>query len=79
MANAGEPIIDNLLCFLNSAFTDFSGDGILDVAFSFYSHENIKASKTTLANLLHKDIVWRKDPEKKRKDLKDVTLQIQNQ
>ena len=72
MANVGEPIIDSLLCYLNSAQNDFSSGTLLDVACAFYSHESIKTSKTTLATLLHKDIVWRRDPEKKKKDLRDV-------
>ena len=42
-----------------------------DVAFSFYTHEGIKAAKTEICNLLRKDIQWRRDPEKK-KDLSDV-------
>ena len=72
MAGAGEVIIDNLLCFLNSAAADFSNDVLCDLAHCFCSHENIKNSKTTLANLLGRDISWRRDPEKKKKDLKDV-------
>ena len=72
MAAAGEVIIDSLLCFLKSAQDDFTSEGLLDVAHAFYSHEKIKMSKTTLANILHKDIIWRRDPDKKRKDLRDV-------
>lgn len=72
MASYDEIIIDSLLCFLNSASTDFSEDALLDLAHCFYSHEMIKSSKTTLANHLHKDIIWRRDPEKKKKDLRDV-------
>ena len=72
MAGA-EIVVDNLLCFLTTAKADFSGSSISDLACCFYSHENIKQSKTVLANLLHKDISWRRDPEKKKKDLKDVT------
>ena len=71
MAGA-EIIVDNLLCFLNTAVNDFSSETLFDLAFCFYSHEIIKQSKTALANLLHKDISWRRDPEKKKKDLKDV-------
>lgn len=71
MAGSEEIIIDGLLCFLKSASGDFSEDALFDLAHTFYSHESIKTSKTTLANLLHKDITWRRDPEKK-KDLRDV-------
>ena len=74
---AGEIIIDNLLCFLTSATADFSNDTLFDLALCFYSHENIKNSKTTLGNLLHKDISWRRDPEKKKKDLNDVVDSLQ--
>ena len=42
------------------------------MACAFYSHENLKDAKTTLAVLLKKDIIWRRDPDKKRKDLADV-------
>ena len=71
MANAGEIVIDNLLCFLSSAQNDFSSETRLDVVCAFYSHESIKASKIALTTLLKKEVVWRRDPEKK-KDLKDV-------
>ena len=64
-------IVDNLLCFLNTAVNYLSSETLFDLALCFYSHEIIK-SKTTLANLLHKDISWRRDPEKKKRDLKDV-------
>ena len=72
MAGA-EIVVDNLLCFLTTAKADFSGNSLFDLACCFYSYENIKQSKTVLANLLHKDISWRRDPEKKKKELKDVT------
>lgn len=67
-----EVIIDNLLCFINSAKDDYPKETLKDVAFAFYSHEQIKNSKTTLYNLLKKDITWRRDPDKKRKDLGDI-------
>ena len=65
-------IINSLLCFLNSAKVDFSKETLKDVACAFYSHENIKEAKTTLTVLLKKDTIWRRDPEKKKKDLSDV-------
>ena len=65
-------IINSLLCFLNSAKVDFSKETLKDVTCAFYSHENIKEAKTTLGVLLKKDIIWRRDPDKKRKDLVDV-------
>ena len=64
--------INNLLCFINSAKNDYSKETLKDVAFAFYSHEEIKAAKTLLCNLSKRDITWRRDPEKKRKDLTDV-------
>ena len=51
---------------------DFSTESLFDLACCFYSHENIKQSKSILGNLLHKDITWRRDPQKKKKDLRDV-------
>lgn len=72
MSLLGETILNSLLCFLNSAKQDFSNDSILHILDAFYSHENIKVAKTTLVNLLHKDLIWRRDPEKKMKDLRDV-------
>ena len=71
MAGA-EVIIDNLLCFLSTAVADFSSESLFYLACCFYSHKNIKQSKSTLGNLLHKDITWRHNPEKKKKDLRDV-------
>ena len=64
--------MDSLLCFLSSAKNDFSCETLYNIVDAFYSHENIKAAKVILVNLLHKDIVWRRDPEKKKKDLSDV-------
>lgn len=67
-----EIVINNLLCFVNSAKGDFTRETLTDVAFAFYSHEEIKNAKTEVCNLLRKDVSWRRDPEKKRKDLVDV-------
>ena len=65
-------IINNVFCFINSAKCDYPKETLKDVAFSFYTHEDIKAAKTEICNLLRKDIQWRRDPEKKKKDLSDV-------
>ena len=65
-------IINKVLCFVNSAKADYPKETIKDVALSFYSHEDIKAAKTEVCNLLKTDIHWRRDPEKKKKDLSDV-------
>ena len=67
-----EYIVNSLLCFINSACSDYSYDSLLDVIFSFYSPEEIKVAKELLCNLLRKDLIWRRDPEKKRKDLQDL-------
>ena len=72
MSQSGEIVINHLLCFLSSAKNDHSRESLLDMAYSFYSHEEIKLAKTELANILKRDAVWRRDPEKKRKDLDDV-------
>lgn len=67
-----EYIVNSILCFVNSAHADFPFDSLSEVAYSFYSHEEIKVAKELLCNLLKKDIVWRRDPDKKKKDLKDL-------
>ena len=67
-----ETIINSVLCFINSANADYSTDSLSDVIYSFYSHDEIKAAKEVLFNLLKKELVWRRDPDKKRKDLKDL-------
>ena len=72
MGEVGDMIIDSLLCFISSAKADYPKQSLKEVAYAFYSHENIKKSKTTLCNLLKKDICWRRDPDKKSKDLSDV-------
>lgn len=72
MDDSSEFIMSNVLCFVNSAKSDFSKETLKDVAFSFFSHEDIKSAKQELCNLLKKDLVWRRDPEKKKKDLVDV-------
>ena len=72
MSQPGDIIINSVLCFLSDAKADYTNESLTEVAYSFYSHEEIKSAKVELANLLHKDIVWRRDPDKKRKDMKDV-------
>ena len=69
---ATETIINSVLCFINSANSDYSLDSLTDVLYSFYSHDEIKVAKELLFNLLKKDVHWRRDPDKKRKDLKDL-------
>ena len=72
MSEGNEVIIDNLLCFVNSAKNDYNRENLKDVASAFYSHENTKNTKTTLCVLLKKDLIWRKNPDKKGEDLIDV-------
>ena len=67
-----EVIIDNVLCFLNSALSDYSQEKLADIVYSFYSHEDIKNAKEKICNILGKDIIARRDPDKKRKDLNDL-------
>ena len=70
----GDPeiIFDSLLCFIHSASSDYSYESLFDVVYAFYSHEEIKNAKEKICVLLKKDIVWRRDPEKKKKDLRDL-------
>lgn len=67
-----EIIINSVLCFINSASGDYSNSSLQEVIYSFYSHEEIKVAKELLCNILKKDLIWRRDPDKKRKDLKDL-------
>ena len=67
-----EFLVDSTLCFINSAKPDYSYESLFDVAYAFYSHEDIKNAKGKICILLKKDIVWRRDPEKKKKDLRDL-------
>ena len=72
MANAGDVVINSLLCFISSAKNDYTKSVLLEVANSFYSHERIKEAKIEITTILNKDLIWRRDPDKKLKDLKDV-------
>lgn len=72
MSQRGDLFINNLLCFLSSAKEDHTKESLTEVAYSFYSHEEIKNAKVDLTTLLKKDLSWRRDPEKKRKDMLDV-------
>ena len=67
-----EIIIDNVLCFINSALSDYSQEKLVDIIHSFYSHEEIKNAKEKIFNILGKDMVTRRDPDKKGKDLNDL-------
>ena len=68
-----ETIINSILCFINSAKADYDNDKTLEeVVYNFYSHDEVKAAKEILCNILKEDILWRREPDKKRKDLVDV-------
>lgn len=41
---ADEPINNGLLCFVNSAKSDY-GNALFDMAYSVYSHDEIKKAK----------------------------------
>ena len=64
--------MDSLLCFLSSAKNDFSNETLHNTIEAFYSYEHIRTAKGVLCNLLSKETVWRRDPEKKKKELTDV-------
>ena len=64
--------INNLLCFLTTSKNDFPNDVWFDIAFTFYSIDEIKIAKELLSNILKKDNPLRREPEKKKKDLNDV-------
>ena len=67
-----EILVNNLLCFLNTANKDYAIEILSEMIFSFYSHEQIKTAKEIVFNALKKDLIWRRDPEKKIKDLNDL-------
>ena len=67
-----EFINDSVLCFIYSAKPDYSYESLFDVAYAFYLHDDIKRAKEKICILLKRDIVWRRDPEKKKKDLRDL-------
>lgn len=68
----GEVVINNLLCFLGSASGDFANESLRDVLEAFYSLEEIKEAKCVLANLLKCEIIERKQPNKKEKEMTDL-------
>ena len=70
---SSEIIINSLLCFLNTADRDYSQETLTEIVFNFYSHEQIKIAKEEVYNVLKKDLQWRRDPQKKMKDLNDLT------
>lgn len=65
-------IVNNLLCFLSTAKNDFSKDILFEQVYSFYSIDDIKESKEVLANIINKNGVTRKEPDKKRKEVVDL-------
>ena len=50
---------------------------LFDVAYAFYSHDRIKSPKEKICISLKRDIVWRKDPKKKKKDLQDLLYYLE--
>ena len=67
-----EIIINNVLCFIQSAKSDHSKESLFDIAYSFYSVEEIKNAKEILFDKVSKDVVARKEPNKKQKELNDL-------
>ena len=65
MSQSGEIVINHLLCFLSSAKNGHSLE--LDMAYSFYSHEEIKLAKTELATILKKRCCVAMGPRKEEK------------
>lgn len=67
-----EYIVNSLLCFLNSGKKDYPYETLFDIISSFYCYEEIKKGKELLCGILNEDVCWRRDPDKKRKEVKDV-------
>ena len=65
-------IINNVLCFLHSAKKDYADEALFDVLHSFYSVEDIKSGKCVIGDILNKEPVNRRDPERKRKEIYDL-------
>ena len=65
-------IIDNVLCFMKSAESDFSQEKLKDIMYTFYSVEEIMAAKEKVYGLLSKPFEKRKNPNKKCKELEDL-------
>lgn len=65
-------IVNSLLCFLNSSKKDTPSDTLIEVIHSFYSHEEIKKAKEEICTIAKKSLPWRRDHDKKRKDLIDI-------
>ena len=60
-------IIDNVLCFMKSAESDFSQEKFKDIMYTFYSVEEITAAKVKVYDLLKKSFDKRNNPDKKDK------------
>ena len=65
-------IMNSVLCFLQSAYNDYSKEAIFEIIYSFYSENEIFEAKSTLCNTLKHDLKSRREPNKKRKDLEDI-------
>ena len=63
-------VINRLLYFINSAQNDYDQATLINVMKSFYFHEEIKKAKELVCVQLKKGVVWRRDPDKKDKNLK---------
>ena len=63
MSRSADLVINSVLCFISSAKDDHSNESLIEIATAFYSHEEIKAAKVEVTNILRKDLVWRKNPE----------------
>ena len=64
-------ILNNILCFIDSAVGDYNEEALFEIIFSFYSDEEIADAKATLSGLLSLENKLRRDPNKRKKDLCD--------
>ena len=67
-----EYVVNSALCFLSSGSKDYPYETLFDIILSFYCYEEIKKGKEILCGILNEDVCWRRDPEKKRKEVKDL-------
>ena len=65
-------VVNGVLCFMQSAFNDYTKNELIDIAQSFYSTEDISTAKCLISEIMDENVISRRGADKKKKDVMDI-------
>ena len=65
-------IVNSVLCFISSAYKDYNVDALKELVYSFYTFDDIIEAKQIIYDILNNEIVSRREPNKKKKEIDDI-------